>query len=138
MRDISTLGGLEKIPGAADVRIVNVLLAFGPQAIIGGNVKHTRGAGKRASKRRRVPQITGDVFEWQIGDRAIVAGRPQENANGLAAGDELPRHMAAKKSRSTGYERRHCSVAFLASILGARGQSSANGDGNCFSVGRFQ
>ena len=107
LRDTCTLGGIEKIPGAADVRIVNVLLAFGPQAIISGNVKHTRDASKRASERRRVPQIAGDVFERQIGDRAIVAGRAQENAHVLAASDELPRDVAAKKPRSAGYERRH-------------------------------
>ena len=55
----------------------------------------------------QIAQIARDVFEWKIGDRAVVARRTQENANAFATSNQLSRDMTAKKTRGTGDERRH-------------------------------
>src|SRR5229473_2046092 len=105
--DTSPLRGVQKIFRSADVRIVNVLLALGPQAVIGGRMKDALDALHRAIKRGGVAQITGHIFERQIRDRAIGAGRAQQHAHFIAAGHQLPRHVAAKKSRRSRDQRGH-------------------------------
>ena len=55
-------GGVQKVFCAADVGIVNVLFAPGPQTVISGNVKNALGSLHGPRNRRGVAQISGDVF----------------------------------------------------------------------------
>ena len=99
--------GIEKVLCAADVRIVNILLALGPQTIIGGNVEDPLGSLRGARDRCRVTQIARDVFERQIRDRPIGARGTQHHAHVFPPRHQLARHVAAQEARSAGHQDGH-------------------------------
>ena len=56
-------------------------------------------------------KIAGDVFQRQIGDGAVLAGRAQQHAHAFAARHQLARHVAAEKARRSGDESGHQACA---------------------------
>ena len=62
LRDVCSLCGFEKILCTAHVRIVNVLLALGPQAIVGGNMEDSFDSRKGASERSGIAKVAGYIF----------------------------------------------------------------------------
>ena len=67
------LGCGENIFRAADVGIVDVLRMLGPQAIVRGGVKDALDAFHGAVQRCGVAQITGHIFQREVGDGAVLA-----------------------------------------------------------------
>src|SRR5882762_3380445 len=104
------LSGVQKIFCSADVGIVYVLLALGPQAVIRGDVKDALDTFHRAIERGGVAQIPGHVLERQIRNRTIGARRAQKNTHSVAAGHQLPCHVAAEESRRACDQRAHATL----------------------------
>jgi hypothetical protein len=92
------LGGREEIFCAADVGLVNIFGALGPEAVIGGNVKDALYAFESALKRGWIAQIAGNIFQREIGNSTIMTGSPQEDADFIAAGDKLPGDVTPKEA----------------------------------------
>src|SRR5579859_7304770 len=105
--NVRPFGRVEKIFRTADVRIVNIPLAPCPEAVVGGDVENARHAVESAGQRSRIAQIASDIFERQIGNRAIVAGSAKQHANTFTARDELPRDVTAEEAGSSCNERGH-------------------------------
>src|SRR5882672_10797916 len=105
--DAGALCGIQKIFCAADVRIVEVLLAPGPQAVIRGDVEDPLDILHGAIERGGIAQVSGDIFEREIGNGAIGAGGAHEHADVISARDELARYVAAQKSGRSCDQRGH-------------------------------
>src|SRR2546429_6922534 len=101
--DARAYRSVEKVFCAADVRIVNILLALSPQTIIGGNMEDALGSLRRASDCCRIAQIASDVFERQVRDRPIGARRTQHYAHIFSPRHQLARHVAAQEAGSAGH-----------------------------------
>ena len=108
--DAGALRGIQKIFCSADVRIVNVLLALGPQAVIRGDVKNTLDALHRASERSGVAQISGHILERQIRYRAIGARRAKKHPHFVTASHQLAGHVAAQEPRRSRDECGHTTL----------------------------
>src|SRR5690348_2527904 len=63
-------------------------------------MEDTRGSLHRAGDRRRIAQISRDVFEGKVRDRAIGAGRTQHHTDVFASRNQLARDMAAEEAGS--------------------------------------
>src|SRR5438445_8448817 len=114
--DAGSLRGIQKILRSSDVRIVDVLLALGPQAIIRGNVKNALDALHGAGERGGIAQISGYMLERQIRNRAIGARGAQEHSNFVTTGHQLPSDVAAQEAGRACDQRGHatftpCSLA---------------------------
>ncbi len=119
------LRGVQKIFCSADVGIVYVLLALGPQAVIRGDVKNALHAFHRAIERGGIAQIPGHILERQIRNGAIGARSAQEHAHVVAAGHQLPCHVAAKEARRACDQRAHPTLMPSSSALASCSRCSA-------------
>ena len=105
--DARAYRSVEKVFCAADVRIVNILLALSPQTMIGGNMEDALGSLRRASDCCRIAQIASDVFERQVRDRPLGARRTQHYAHIFSPRHQLARHVAAQEAGSAGHQDGH-------------------------------
>src|SRR5882724_1291395 len=124
--DARALCGVQKIFCAADVRIVDVLLAPGPQAVIRGDVEDALDVFHGAIERGGIAQVSGDIFEREIGNGAIGTGGAHEHADVIAARNELARNVTAQKSSRScdqrGHETRMLSSQVLAGCISLPGE----------------
>src|SRR6267378_2376183 len=93
--DAGALCRVQKIFCAADVRIVDVLLAPGPQAVIRGDVEDALDVFHGAIERGGIAEVAGDIFERKIGNGAIGAGGAHEHADVVSARNALARYVTA-------------------------------------------